>query len=174
MVIHTYRRRRSKNRLQLARARLGDSLLPKLFIVELTFVPLVLVWLLLSRPHNWDVLVVFIGSFGLVMVPLGAYWLRTYCREIRLDDNGVCEFEMRWRVVRCHVGQIESIKKEVDEDGNVAYYLRLRDSTKLWTSGLMDFQDFLSRIERMSPTTKVTPRRSASAQQKRRARKPSA
>src|SRR5262245_11070583 len=55
-------RRRSENRLQRARARLGDRLLPKLFVVELTVVPLVLVWLLLSRPHNWDVLVVFIAS----------------------------------------------------------------------------------------------------------------
>jgi hypothetical protein len=99
--------------------------------------------------------VVFIAWGGLVMVPLGAYWLRTYCREIRVDDNGVCEFEMRWRVVRCHVGQIESIKKQVDEDGDVFYDLRLRDNTKLWMAGLTDFEDFLSRIERMSPTTEV-------------------
>jgi len=168
-VIHTYRRRRAKNRLQRARARLGDRLLPKLFVVELTVVPLVLVWLLLSRPDNWDVLVVFIGWSGLVMVPLGAYWLRTYCREIRLDDNGVCEFELRWRVVRCHVGQIESIEESVDEDGDVSWHLRLRDNTKLWTSGLIDFQDFLSRIERMNPTTKV--KRQRSGRQRRRERK---
>jgi hypothetical protein len=143
--------------------------LPKLFVVELTVVPLVLVWLLLSRPHNWTPLVVFIAWGGLVMVPLGAYWLRTYCREIRLSDNGVCEFEMRWRVVRCHVGQIASIEESVDEDGDVSWHLRLRDNTKLWTSGLMDIEGFLSRIERMSPTTEV--KRQRSWRQRRRERK---
>jgi hypothetical protein len=154
-VIHTYRRRRPENRLRRARARLGDCLLPKLFIVELIVVPLALVWLLLSRPHGWTPLVVFIAWCGLVMVPLGAYWSRTYCREIRLGDEGVCEFKMRWRVLRSHVAQITSIEEQVDEDGDRSYHMRLRDGTKLWTYGLTDFEDFLTRIERMSPTTQI-------------------
>jgi hypothetical protein len=70
-------------------------------------------------------------------------------------NNGVCEFEMRWRVVRCHVGQIESIKEDVDEDVRLFYDLRLRDNTNVVTYELTDFDDFLDRIEEMSPSTKV-------------------
>jgi hypothetical protein len=111
--------------------------------------------------------VVFIAWCGLVVVPLGAYWLRTYCREIRLNDNGVCEFHMRWRVVRCHVGEIGSIEESVDEDGDASWHLRLRDNTKLWTWGFMDFEDFLTRIERMSPTTEMKRHRSRSWRRRR-------
>jgi hypothetical protein len=98
---------------------------------------------------------VIVPDPGITPGALGANWSRTYCREIRLGDEGVCEFKMRWRVLRSHVAQITSIEEQVDEDGDRSYHMRLRDGTKLWTYGLTDFEDFLTRIERMSPTTQI-------------------
>jgi hypothetical protein len=46
--------------------------------------------------------------------------------------------------VRTTVGQIASIKEEIDEDGGRFYYLRFRDRGRLWMCGLADFEDFLT------------------------------
>ena len=97
----------------------------------------------------------FVFGGWLITVAYAAYWRSTYCNEIRLGEDGFCEFETRRRVVRAHVAEIASIREEIDEDGDGNYYLRLRDRSRLWTCGLADFDDFLTRIETMNPSTEI-------------------
>ena len=53
------------------------------------------------------------------------------------------------------VADIASVKEEVDEDGDRTYHLRFRDRSRLWTGGLADFDDFLTRIEAMNPSIEI-------------------
>jgi hypothetical protein len=57
--------------------------------------------------------------------------------------------------VRAHVAQIAYIEEEVDEDGDLNYYLRFRDRRMLWTEKLGDFEDFLTRIKAMNPAIDI-------------------
>jgi hypothetical protein len=115
---------------------------------------ILILWLFWSRPPDWGGGVfVFVG--WLFVAALAAYWRSTYCDEIRLGDDGFCEFETRRGVVRAHVAEIASIREEVDEDGDRNYYLRFRNRSRLWACGLADFDDFLIRIETMNPSAEI-------------------
>jgi hypothetical protein len=111
-------------------------------------------WALWSRPNDWGVALFVFGGmpFALALV---AYWLSTYCREIRLTEDGFCEFDTMRRVVRTNVAEIASVHEEVDEDGDRHYYLRFHDRGRLWTCGLADFDDFLTRVQTMNPSIEM-------------------
>jgi len=140
------------------------------FFVTVVIVALVGIgWLLWSRPPDWGGGVFVFGGW-LIVLRLAAFWHSTFCNEIRLEDDGFCEFETRRRVVRAHVAEIASIREEVDEDGVEHYYLRFRDRRRLWTCGLTDFDDFLTRIEKMNPSIEI--KRQKSSRQRRHAGTP--
>jgi hypothetical protein len=70
-----------------------------------------------SNTPGWVVGAVFI-PWAMFMAFLGAYWFRVECKAFRLEDDGTCEFETRWRVMRTHVTQIKSVKESVDDEGD--------------------------------------------------------
>jgi hypothetical protein len=158
-VVHTYGRARGsswpENRLLRAVARIAYHVFQALFFGIIAFVLIGVGWVLWADQADRLALGLFLGVAMLIGLPLSAYWLSTYCNEIRLGDDGFCEFETRRRVVRAHVAELESVKEEVDEDGDRNYYLRLRDGSRLWTCGLADFDDFLHRIEAMNPSVEI-------------------
>jgi hypothetical protein len=107
-----------------------------------------------SNTPGWVVGAVFI-PWAMFMAFLGAYWFRVECKAFRLEDDGTCEFETRWRVMRTHVTQIKSVKESVDDEGDRSWDLRFRDRSLLLIGASADFDDFLSRIETMTPAIEI-------------------
>jgi hypothetical protein len=157
-MIHTYGRTRrsswSESGLLRTLAKIAMYAPAAFFVTLLVLVLVGIVWLLWSRPSDWGSGVFVLGGW-LIGLRLAVYWHSTECKEIRLGDDGICEFETRRRVVRTHVAQIASVKEEVDEDGDRNYFLWFRDRGRLWTCGLADFEDFLTRIEAMNPSIEI-------------------
>jgi len=158
-MVHTYRRARGsswpENWLLRAVARIVYYAFEALFFGIIALVLIGMGWALWSHPADRVSLGLFLGVVMLIGLPLVAYWLSTYCREIRLGEDGFCEFETRRRVVRTLVAELASVKEEVDEDGDRNYYLRFRDGSRLWTCGLAEFDDFLTRIEALNPSIEI-------------------
>lgn len=129
-----------------------------------------------SEEPGWLVGAVFI-PWVVFMAFLGAWWFRVECKAFRLEDDGTCEFETRWRVIRTHVAQIKSVKESVYDDGGRSWDLIFRDRSMLLISGSADFDDFLSRIETKNPAIEIKRERSwreRRREKKRRAGEPNA
>jgi len=78
------------------------------------------------------------------------------CDEIRLNDDGTCEFDYpRGRVVRMHVTEIVSVKELAYDDGSLYYVIRFRDRRSVWPGTMQDFEDFLTRIKAMNPAIEI-------------------
>ena len=91
-------------------------------------------------PVGWIALNVFVGpGFALtwedvlfhgpvfVLPPLFMFLVyrhdsRVSCKEIRLDDHGMCELETRHRLIRLHVNEITAVKYQRDSEGGTGSY----------------------------------------------------
>jgi hypothetical protein len=86
--------------------------------------------------------------------------------EIRLNDDGTCEFTCGRQVVHAYVVQIASVEEKVDSDGPNYYSIRFRhrrrftaNSRRLTAAGLTDFEDFLTRIKTINPAIEIKRRK---------------
>jgi hypothetical protein len=103
---------------------------------------------------------------GFLLLPVGYVIYEQYawptCLEIRLNDDGGCEFETKRRVISASVGEIRSVKEDVDKEYNeVIFRIRLRDGTRLAAvpgreyAADRAFRFFLARVTVMNPAIKI-------------------
>jgi hypothetical protein len=78
------------------------------------------------------------------------------CGEIRLAEDGTCELESKRGVIRLHVNQIESVKRSNDPDSRAAYYISYQGGGVSVEKGMMDFTDFLSRLQSLNPAVDLS------------------
>jgi hypothetical protein len=78
------------------------------------------------------------------------------CLEIRVGDDGVCEFETRRRTIRLHARQIRAVKYDYDDESNRESYAIRGDFGKLLVSGrVAGFHDFVTRLKQVNPAVDV-------------------
>ena len=82
-------------------------------------------------------------AFGLFFGSLLAWAFYTHawwdCYEIRLSDDGMCEFVSRGRTIRLHVHEITAVEYSKDDEGGESYAVRHRGGrigmrSSIWTS----------------------------------------
>ena len=79
------------------------------------------------------------------------------CGEIRLRDDGPCEFEAKRRTIHLHVAQIRSVKFSLIRDESDESYTIHYDGGKIDVSSKMtDFRDFLIRLKALNPAVDLT------------------
>ena len=84
------------------------------------------------------------------------HYYRT-CTEIRLSDDGLCEFETRRRVIRLHANQVKSVKYRSDDDDDAeSYTIRWEGGRVEATDKMIGFRDFLVRLRRLNPSIDLT------------------
>jgi len=155
-IVATYRRVWPQNRYWRVLAKTSDWFCPAFVGAVLLLIVIGSGWLLWSRPEGWPGKVGFLG-FLLIFFGAAASPIATFCTEIRLRDDGVCEFEtFSRRTVRTHVAEITSVEEEVDEENDHTFYVTLGNKGSVWTGGLAGFEEFLARIEAMNPDIKIT------------------
>jgi hypothetical protein len=79
------------------------------------------------------------------------------CREIRLSEDGTCEFETNRRgVIRLHVNEIQAVTGRRGEDWE--WYTIRYPSGKITVNDRMaGFDDFLRRLKALNPAVDVSP-----------------
>jgi hypothetical protein len=100
---------------------------------------------------------VFLGL--VVVVGVASYRREQYsdCGEIRLDDDGTCEFETKGRVTRIHVNEIKSVNYWRDSESTNEQYTIVYQGGKLLVSQRMtDFLDFLTRLKTLNPAVDLS------------------
>jgi hypothetical protein len=99
-------------------------------------------------------LVVF---FVVVGVPGLLHERHSWCREIRLGDDGTCELETKRRVIRLHVNEIRSVEyRPTNEGDNEAYTIRYQGGKLHFSERMTEFRDFLARLQTLNPGVKLT------------------
>jgi hypothetical protein len=102
----------------------------------------------------------FLVFLGLVLIfGVGGYRRERYsnCGEIRLDDDGTCEFETKGRVTRLHVSEIKSVKYWRDSESEREHYTISYQGRNLAVSERMtDFLDFLTHLKTLNPAVDLT------------------
>lgn len=74
------------------------------------------------------------------------------CHEIRLDDDGGCEFTMRRRTLRLDAADINAVRYSRETDESPESYEIRYDGGKLYVDNTMiDFLDFVQRLSTLNP-----------------------
>jgi hypothetical protein len=101
-------------------------------------------------------------GLGLALVffaVLGGYGLlqerHSWCREIRLSDDGTCELETKSRVVRLHVNEIRSVKYSRGDE-NESYTIRYHGGKLHVSEQMAGFYDFLTRLKTLNPAVDLS------------------
>jgi hypothetical protein len=128
-------------------------------VVGLAPLVLLAVFVLGWRPFTWGEAVSLFVLAGLWAVSqYHSYGRENYrdCVEIRLGDDGTCELEMKRRVIRLHVNEIQSVRYSRDSDDRESYTIRCQGQ-KIHVAGRMtDFSDFLTRLKALNPAVDLT------------------
>jgi hypothetical protein len=150
-MIHTYR---DESRLPKSRAlRLGGLVLSIGLIVG---IPIAYAVVTLGHGLTWanasDAGWAIALSFGVASL---LWWNESrICKEIRLGDDGMCEFESNRRLTRIHVNQIKSLDKRGDERD---YYIVRHDGGKVVVGDQMtNLPDFVIRLKALNPGVHVS------------------
>jgi len=99
-------------------------------------------------------------AFGLIVCLLlwyGAYRVRWHsvCSEIRLSDDGWCEFEARRRVIRVHAVNVFAVDPDRNSE-TYDYVIRFEGGTMSVGAGFPDLDDFVDRLVMLNPLVDVT------------------
>ena len=94
------------------------------------------------------------GLTGLLVVVMEFTDRRRRCGEIRLGDDGTCEFETKHRVIRLHVNEIRSVQYRSD-DGQ-SYTVRYEGGKLGVTEQMAGFHDFLARLKTLNPAVDLS------------------
>ena len=79
------------------------------------------------------------------------------CGEIRLSDEGTCELETRRRVIRLHVGEIQSVTYWRDSENEGEHYtIHYRGGKLGVTQRMKGFLDFLTRLKALNPAVDLS------------------
>ncbi len=78
------------------------------------------------------------------------------CGEIRLGDDGTCEFETKRRVIRLHVNEIRSVAYSAADEGVAVYRIHYHGGYLPVTDGMTGFSDFLARLKTLNPAVDLT------------------
>ena len=74
------------------------------------------------------------------------------CGEIRLGDDGTCEFETKRRVIRLHVNDLRSVRYSGATSEQPEWYTFHYRTGKLHVGKRMGgFADFLTRLKILNP-----------------------
>jgi hypothetical protein len=99
-------------------------------------------------------------AFGLFVGSLLAWAFYTHfrreCFEIRLGDDGMCEFVTGRGVIRLHVHEITAVKYRKDDEGGESYSVRYRGGRIGLRSSIADLRDFLTRLQALNPAIDLT------------------
>jgi hypothetical protein len=102
----------------------------------------------------------FFGVMGLLLAVTCAarrHQQSTTCGEIRLDDDGTCEFQTQRRVIRLHVSEIRCVKYSRDrEDGSTSFTVYHRNGKLSVTEEMTGFLDFLTRLATLNPAVDLS------------------
>ena len=102
-----------------------------------------------DTPRWFDLLFASFFMFFSVGAARWVYGAFDVCHELRLGDDGWCEFRSLRRRRCLHASEINSVK--LDED---TIDVRYRDG-KLQLLETDDFADFLARLKRLNPAVEV-------------------
>jgi len=80
---------------------------------------------------------------------------RRDCFEIRLSDDGTCEFVTRRRVIRLHVAEIKAVDYE-DGEGGESYTVRYGGGRIEMRTSIADFRGFLARLSALNPAVDLS------------------
>lgn len=99
-------------------------------------------------------------AFGLLF-GLAVGWIfydhsRRRCFEIRLADEGMCEFVTGRRVIRLHVHEITAVEYRKDDEGGESYAVRHRGGRIGMRSSISDFRGFVTRLRAMNPAVDLS------------------
>jgi len=95
--------------------------------------------------------VLFIGF----LVACAFYTDSKVCFEIRLGDDGTCEFVTGRRVIRLHVAEIRAVEYKTDE-GEESYSVRYGDGRIGVRTSIADFRGFLTRLSTLNPAVELS------------------
>lgn len=102
----------------------------------------------------------FVVFLGLVLIfGVAGYRRERYgdCGEIRLANDGTCEFETKGRVTHIHVNEIKAVKYWRDSESEREHYTISYQGGKLAVSDRMtDFLDFLTRLKTLNPAVDLS------------------
>ncbi len=87
---------------------------------------------------------------------LSSRYSQRVCSEIRLDDDGTCEFATRRGVIALHVRQITAVEYDNDGDSRCEYRVRYRGGKIAVEAGMSAFTDFLARLSTLNPTVDLS------------------
>lgn len=79
----------------------------------------------------------------------------SWCREIRLSDDGTCELETKRRVVRLHVNEIQSVKYSRGDESE-SYTIRYQGGKLHVSERIAGFADFLAYLKTLNPAVDLT------------------
>ena len=80
---------------------------------------------------------------------------RSFCREIRLSDDGMCELETKRRVVRLHVNEIQSVEYSRGDESE-SYTIRYQGGKLHVSERIAGFDDFLAYLKTLNPAVDLT------------------
>jgi hypothetical protein len=99
-------------------------------------------------------------AFGLFFGCLLAWAVYTHawrdCYEIRLSDQGICEFLTGRRVIRLHVHEITAVEYSKDDEGGESYAVRHRGGRIGMRNSISDFRGFVTRLSAMNPAVDLS------------------
>jgi hypothetical protein len=98
--------------------------------------------------------VTFALVFGLGYISYRQHRYGT-CGEIRLTDDGTCEFETKRRVIHLHVNEIRSVACSRSDEG-ASYTIHYHGGHLPVTNGMTGFPDFLARLKTLNPSVDLT------------------
>jgi len=79
---------------------------------------------------------------------------REDCFEIRLSDDGTCEFVTGERVIRFHVAEISAVEYENDE--GESYTVRYSGGHIGMRTSIADFRGFLTQLGALNPAVDLS------------------
>ena len=98
--------------------------------------------------------------FGLFMGSVFAWCFydhsRRSCFEIRLSDDGTCEFVTGRRVIRLHVHEITAVKYSNDVESGESYAVRYRGGRIGLRSSISDLRGFVTRLQAVNPAVDLS------------------
>jgi hypothetical protein len=81
---------------------------------------------------------------------------RRSCFEIRLTDEGMCEFVTGRRVIRLHVHEITAVEYTNDDESGESYTVRHKGGRIGIRSSISDLRGFATRLRAMNPAVDLS------------------
>jgi hypothetical protein len=94
--------------------------------------------------------------FGSLLAWAFYSYFRRDCFEIRLNDDGMCEFVTGRRVIRLHVHEITAVEYSKDDEGDESYAVRHRGGRIRMRDSISNFRGFVTCLRALNPAVDVS------------------